>query len=174
MRIKTIQTSNKNYILKYFICRDGKRTNKNWDGGYLYYPFLHSTTVSYVIVSDPETPSTPSSKKMKSIAESCDESNPVPPIPSNTVEARELMNNSDPETPSTPPSKKIKSIAEAENINIAARELMLKRRENAYNSNTRYSIAIEVEDDKSSKFCPTKSKFWIKINKFELTMWPGW
>ena len=29
MRIKTIQTSNKNFILKYFRCRDGKRTNKN-------------------------------------------------------------------------------------------------------------------------------------------------
>ena len=26
MRIKTIQTSNKNFILKYFRCRDGKRT----------------------------------------------------------------------------------------------------------------------------------------------------
>ena len=81
------------------------------------------------------------------------------------------MNNSDPETPSTPPSKKMKSIAEAENINIAARKLMLKRRENAYNSKVspQDSIAIEVEDDKSSKSCPTKSKFWIKINKFELT-----
>ena len=36
-----IVTSNKNVILKYFRCRDGE--NKNWDGGYLYYPFLHST-----------------------------------------------------------------------------------------------------------------------------------
>ena len=36
-----IITSNKNFILKYFRCRDIKRTDKNWDGGYLYYPFLH-------------------------------------------------------------------------------------------------------------------------------------
>ena len=50
MRIKTIQTSNKNFILKYFRCRDGKRTNKNWDGGYLYYPFLHSTTMSHYVL----------------------------------------------------------------------------------------------------------------------------
>ena len=24
--------------------------NKNWDGGYLYYPFLHSTTVSHYVL----------------------------------------------------------------------------------------------------------------------------
>ena len=45
MHIKTIQTSNKNFILKYFGWK--KNRNKNWDGGYLYYPFLHSTTVKY-------------------------------------------------------------------------------------------------------------------------------
>ena len=40
MRIKTIQTSNKNFILD---VGWKKNRNKNWDGGYLYYPFLHST-----------------------------------------------------------------------------------------------------------------------------------
>ena len=37
MRIKT---SNKNFILDVGM---EKNRNKNWDGGYLYYPFLHST-----------------------------------------------------------------------------------------------------------------------------------
>ena len=52
MRIKTIHTSNENFVLKYFRCRDGKRTEtiKNWDGGYLFYPFLHSTTVSHYVL----------------------------------------------------------------------------------------------------------------------------
>ena len=27
-----------------------KNRNKNWDGGYLYYPFLHSTTVSHYVL----------------------------------------------------------------------------------------------------------------------------
>ena len=45
--MKTIQTSNKNIILE---CRDGKRTKQNWDGGYLYNPFLHSTTVSQYVL----------------------------------------------------------------------------------------------------------------------------
>ena len=48
---KTIQTSNQNFILKYFRCRNGKiNRNKNWDGVYLYYPFLHSTTVSHYVL----------------------------------------------------------------------------------------------------------------------------
>ena len=38
-----MQTSNKNF-------RDGKIINKNWDGGYLYHPFLHSTTVSHYVL----------------------------------------------------------------------------------------------------------------------------
>ena len=39
---KTI-TSNKNFILKYLDVGMEKNRSKNWDGGYLYYPFLHST-----------------------------------------------------------------------------------------------------------------------------------
>ena len=37
---KIVLTSNKNYILDVGM---EKNRNKNWDGGYLYYPFLHST-----------------------------------------------------------------------------------------------------------------------------------
>ena len=38
---KTIQTSNKNFILD--VGMEKEQKHKNWDGGYLYYPFLHST-----------------------------------------------------------------------------------------------------------------------------------
>ena len=44
-------TSNKNFILKYFRCRDGKRreTRIGMEArGYLYYPFLHSLYTVYM------------------------------------------------------------------------------------------------------------------------------
>ena len=40
-----IPTSNKKFILKCTMME--KEQKQNWDGGYLYYPFLHSNTVNY-------------------------------------------------------------------------------------------------------------------------------
>ena len=48
LRIETIHTSNKNFILDVGMEKEQKQ-EFNW-GGYLYHSFLHSTTVSHYVL----------------------------------------------------------------------------------------------------------------------------
>ena len=41
---------NYNKLVTKILFSDVGWRNKNWDGGYLYYPFLHSTTVGHYVL----------------------------------------------------------------------------------------------------------------------------